>query len=341
MRALIKSLLPAKLKKILKNIRDGIRVSGSLDREFLSYRFLEGNGIEIGALHNPLKVSPKAKVKYVDRYGNEGLAKHYPEQMSESFVKVDIIDNGELLETIEDNSQDFVIANHFIEHCQNPLLTLSHMHRVLKEKGILYLALPDKRYTFDKKRPVTPLEHLFKDYHEGPEHSKRQHFEEWVSLVNQVLIEEDYSIHFPSFVKINILHNLTIPCPCPCPCPRPSFCFQGQRTIRTKDNKDAKDLRDNRDRSSLCQLLSLVPSVVKVLGVLIVLCPYFFLEVHTVWCQNFFVRPEKKEGLDSFAAPIRKKQMNLESIQEKDIENILDCLESGLIYANEIKEILS
>lgn len=213
----IKSWLPKKVKAFIKNALETMKPLGSLDRKMLSYHYLSGNGIEIGALHNPLKVKAKAKVKYVDRYDNKRLCQDYPEQLSQSLVYVDIIDDGETLATLPNESQDFVIANHFIEHCQNPLSTLSHMYRVLKNHGILYLAIPDKRYTFDVNRPITSLDHLLKDYEEGPEASKREHFAEWVKLVNVIqhetqaeemtekLIRQDYSIHFHVWTQAEIL----------------------------------------------------------------------------------------------------------------------------------------
>ena len=179
-----------------------------LGRELIAEAYLKGDGIEIGALHDPLKVPRSARVKYVDRLSVADLRKQYPELDSQKLVDVDIIANGELLETIADASQDFVIANHFIEHCQDPIRALLSMFRVLKVGGKLYMAVPDKRYSFDLDRPITPLEHLFRDFKEGPEWSKRQHFEEWVRLVNkvedveefkkqvEVNMEMDYSIHF-------------------------------------------------------------------------------------------------------------------------------------------------
>ena len=179
-----------------------------LGRELIAEAYLKGEGIEIGALHDPLKVPGATTVKYVDRLSVPELRRQYPELDSKELVDVDIIANGELLETIADASQDFVIANHFIEHCQDPIRALLNMFRVLKVGGKLYMAVPDKRYSFDLDRPLTPLEHLFKDFKEGPQWSKRQHFEEWVRFVNKVQDEEevkrqidvnmemDYSIHF-------------------------------------------------------------------------------------------------------------------------------------------------
>ena len=140
--------------------------------------------------------------------GSCRIRRQYEELARASIVEPDIIDNGEQLTTIGDNTQDFVIANHFIEHCQNPIRTLQNLFRVLKPAGVLYMAVPDKRFTFDADRPCTTIEHIMRDFVEGPEWSKRQHFEEWSRLVNkrtgdaevekevQHLLNIDYSIHF-------------------------------------------------------------------------------------------------------------------------------------------------
>jgi hypothetical protein len=37
--------------------------------------------------------------------------------------------------------------------------------------------------TFDRKRPVTPLGHVYRDFREGPEWSFHGHVREWVELV--------------------------------------------------------------------------------------------------------------------------------------------------------------
>lgn len=190
------------------------------NRYSLAFLYLRGNGIEIGALHNPLMVSPWTKVRYVDRMTVAELRLQYPELNEKKLKPVDVVANGELLESIADASQDFVIANHFLEHCQNPLLALENMFRVLREDGVLYLALPDKRYTFDRARPVTTLEHLRRDYSETPECSRREHFQEWVRLVNGItdsemmdrqveqLLEMEYSIHYHVWTQQEMLELL-------------------------------------------------------------------------------------------------------------------------------------
>ena len=173
----------------------------------IARRFLRGSGLEIGALHRPLRVPSGARVRYVDRFDAAGLRRHYPELRAQKLVGVDVIDNGEELSSQADLSADFLIANHFIEHTEDPLGTLANHLRVLRQGGILYLAVPDRHQTFDADRPATPLEHVIRDHREGPGWSRAAHYEEWARLVEKVprelvsgraraLEEEGYSIHF-------------------------------------------------------------------------------------------------------------------------------------------------
>jgi SAM-dependent methyltransferase len=174
----------------------------------IAREFLRGSGLEIGALHNPLPVSAAATVTYVDRMSKSDLLQHYPDLGDKNLVDVAVIDDGETLRTVADASQDFLIANHFLEHTQDPIGTLGRFFAVLKPGGLLYMALPDKRFTFDAPRPVTPLQHLWDDHAHGPERSRRQHFEEFAAAVHHLTdpaaiaahadhyMKADYSIHF-------------------------------------------------------------------------------------------------------------------------------------------------
>jgi len=96
---------------------------------------------------------------------------------------VDVLDDAERLSRFRNESLDFIIANHVLEHLEDPIRSLENMLRVLRRGGILLLALPDGRYTFDARRPGTTVEHLFRDHLDGPETSRRQHYEEWARLI--------------------------------------------------------------------------------------------------------------------------------------------------------------
>lgn len=206
--------LPGSLRRALGGSRPG------LDRERIAGWYLRGSGIEIGALHQPVPAPRSARVSYVDRFPAETLRREMPELAPYPMVRVDIVDDGERLESIGDGTQDFVIANHVLEHCQDPIGALVSMFRVLRPDGVLYLAVPDKRYTFDVDRPVTPLEHLLRDHRDGPAWSCRQHCEEWVRLVERLtapeeveariveLMERNHSIHVHVWTQTEMLEFL-------------------------------------------------------------------------------------------------------------------------------------
>ena len=188
-------------------------------RIVLADTFLVGQGIEIGGLHLPLRVPRSVRVRYVDRMPVAQLRKNYPELANERLVPVDVVDNGEKLATFEDESQDFIIANHFLEHTQDPIGTIKRLLQVLRPQGVLFMAVPDKRFNFDAGRPLTTLDHLIRDHTEGPEWSYESHFCEWVEIVCQIggearadavrqLMQMNYSIHFHVWTAASLLEFL-------------------------------------------------------------------------------------------------------------------------------------
>lgn len=214
------SKLAHKLSLLLLN---KARIDKTLTKEYLrkqiAAKYLKGKGIEIGALHSPLPVPTTVNIHYVDKITIEQLRQQYPELSAYKLVKPDIIDDGETLTSIPNASLDFVIANHVIEHCQNPIFSIENWLRVLKPGGVLYVAVPDKRYTFDCDRPITPLEHVVRDYEEGGSWSERSHYEEWAKLVEKAadsdvttraenLLAINYSIHFHVWTQIEFLELL-------------------------------------------------------------------------------------------------------------------------------------
>ena len=156
-------------------------------RSQLAAAFLSGEGLEIGPLHQPLALPPQARARYVDRMQVEDLRREYAELAEWDLTPVDVVDDGEQLLTIAAGSQDFIVANHFLEHCENPIRTIETHLGKLKPGGVLFYAVPDKRFTFDFRRPVTPLEHMVADYEEGPARSRAEHYEQWARLV---IVEE-------------------------------------------------------------------------------------------------------------------------------------------------------
>lgn len=172
------------LHRTAREARDGVLRRGALNRktarEDIALRFLHGSGIEIGALDFPLRLPRGTSVQYVDHLDAEGLAETHKSTLAEgrSLVVPDVVDDAARLATFADGSQDFVVANHVLEHIEDPIEALDNQLRVLRHRGVLYLTLPDARQSFDAARPRTSPEHLLCDHHEGPEASRHEHYAE-------------------------------------------------------------------------------------------------------------------------------------------------------------------
>lgn len=69
---------------------------------------------------------------------------------------------------------DFIIANKLIEHLSNPISALKNWYRHLRPGGCVVLTVPDKRYTFDKDRQKTTIQHLVEDYQASDEERQRR-----------------------------------------------------------------------------------------------------------------------------------------------------------------------
>ena len=188
-------------------------------RKELAARFLRGAGLEVGALQRRLEVPGHCSVTYVDRMPLAELRAHYPELRDQPVQAPDLIDDGETLARVASGSQDFVIANHFLEHCENPIQTILNLTRVLKEGGILYMAVPDKRFTFDIDRPVTPYTVLAEAFRQGRRLDRKELYVEWatcvqhasppdVNAIAQKLLTERYSIHFNVWALPGLLEFL-------------------------------------------------------------------------------------------------------------------------------------
>jgi SAM-dependent methyltransferase len=170
-------------------------------------RWLVGDGIEIGALYRALAVPRTARVRYVDRLSVPDLRKHYEELADLELTPVDLIGSAENLSVLEDESIDFIVANHVFEHLEYPIRALCEFMRVLRPRGVVYMALPDQRCGIDIDRCVTSFEHLIGEHRMGAEANRPDHYRDWVVNAEKHrpedqeeriarLLDMDYAIHF-------------------------------------------------------------------------------------------------------------------------------------------------
>ncbi len=59
---------------------------------------------------------------------------------------------------------DWIIASHVIEHTPCLISFLNNCDAILKDDGVISLAIPDKRYCFDHFRPITGISKIIDSY---------------------------------------------------------------------------------------------------------------------------------------------------------------------------------
>lgn len=121
------------------------------------------NIIEIGPSFSP--VAPKAdgwKVHSIDHLPREALVEKYTGEAGVDTSRIEEVDfiwtGGPLSSAVPESlhgSFDALIASHVIEHSPDLIGFLESMATLLHPKGVVALAVPDKRYCFDYFKPLT------------------------------------------------------------------------------------------------------------------------------------------------------------------------------------------
>jgi len=133
-------------------------------RRYFSAKYLRGHGIEIGALGNPLPLSPGVSAYYVDRVPREESQRIYPDASSNPHIEPDRVEDGFALPSFAADSLDFVIGNHVLEHAPNFFGALSRWTDVIRVDGHIFAAVPLANECFDRKRSITDPVHFLEDY---------------------------------------------------------------------------------------------------------------------------------------------------------------------------------
>jgi len=144
-----------------------------------------GVGLEIGPSFNPLL--PKRdgyNVETLDHLSAadlRGKYKNAPGVDLSAIEEVDYLsDGGSIFKLIgKPEHYDYIVASHVIEHTTDLLGFLSDCEQLLNRTGILVLAVPDKRFSFDCLRPCSTAGQILQAHLEQRQrHTPGQVFDE-------------------------------------------------------------------------------------------------------------------------------------------------------------------
>lgn len=122
--------------------------------EMTRFLNLDGVGLEIGPSHDPLVPKSSGRnVEILDHMDQAGLIEKYRTH-GVDISRIEPVDyvwtGGPLTECIgKTGYYDWIVASHVIEHTPDLIAFVSECCALLKPDGVLSLAIPDRRFTFD------------------------------------------------------------------------------------------------------------------------------------------------------------------------------------------------
>ena len=128
-----------------------------------------GRGIEIGPSYNPIAAKKDGyNVQIIDHLTKEELIEKYKEfdVQVDNIEEVDFVWNGMPYSVLTGNEKyyDWIIASHVIEHTPDFIGFLIECDSILKDDGVLSLAVPDKRYIFDHFRAISGISRIIDNH---------------------------------------------------------------------------------------------------------------------------------------------------------------------------------
>lgn len=132
-------------------------------------------GLEIGPSHRP--IAPKKEgyqVEILDYLTKEELIEKYKSHHVNinAIEEVDYVWKGGSYSQLTGKKEyyDYILSSHSIEHSTNFIEFLRDCSSMVKNNGVISLAIPDKRQCFDHFRQVTTIGMVMDDYFQGKEY---------------------------------------------------------------------------------------------------------------------------------------------------------------------------
>lgn len=153
-----------------------------------AHKYCDGKeGIEIGgAAHNDFGIKGCINVDRTET----GIFQEEQHNLCGWAKKVDVVAQGDDL-PFKDNSLDYVLSSHVLEHFWSPIRALEEWMRVLRPGGHIVAIIPHPERTFDKGRALTTVDELCNRHLiEAPKDAKEnEHFSVWTPETFKQLCE--------------------------------------------------------------------------------------------------------------------------------------------------------
>jgi SAM-dependent methyltransferase len=185
-------------------------MAGRTDRLLRSIDVAAAKGLELGPLANPVVHREMGNIHYLDHVDTDALRSRYASHDGfdvDAIVPIDYVSNGSIRDAVTaDIPFDYVIASHVIEHVPDLVGWLRDVRSVLRDGGVLSLAIPDHRRCFDALRSPTVMAEVVQAHlTKATTPSPRQVFDHYSSAVawhGYIAWEEE-----PPFAELVPVHS--------------------------------------------------------------------------------------------------------------------------------------
>jgi len=118
-------------------------------------------GIEFGAFDRPMVDREKyPQTKYLDYFSRDELveiANDNPNRNAMNIPEIDYVLKGRKISDVVDESVDYVVTVHVMEHLPDLVGWLNEVDKILKERGVIFSVIPNHTHIFDIDRPFTSV----------------------------------------------------------------------------------------------------------------------------------------------------------------------------------------
>lgn len=182
-------------------------ISPKFNSRALVPTLIKGVGIEVGPGLNPQILPTKdVHVRYVEAARPEEWVRLYKKtgktdvQSTDKLWENYLVSNASLLDSVEDQSLDFIFSNHVFEHLMNPIGVLKNWGRKLRPSGLVYNVVPDAHSCFDLRQPLSGPQEWREEYRNQTWTAGRAKYEKWCMYTApyntpEDLVKRGYSVH--------------------------------------------------------------------------------------------------------------------------------------------------
>lgn len=174
----------------------------------VAFKLIKGDGLEVGALKDPAPVPRGVEVKQVLRKDLAALKQEYPVAAEKFVIDADIVDDTDVLSSVQNETQDFIIGCNYIQRTEDLIGTVKHHVDKLKEGGLLMYTTVNKNTGLDVERDMTSWQDILADEQDNGTSHREARYHSWALHVAHNTTDAEAEAH--NLMALNSSHKINM-----------------------------------------------------------------------------------------------------------------------------------